>query len=427
MKNLLTTLLVFITLAVSAQEFDISAELRPRYEYRHGYKKPISLTQDAANFVSQRTRLNLKFKDEKYTLYLAIQNVNVWGDVSTLSSSSKNGVVFHEAWAEYFINPKIAIKLGRQEIAYDDQRMFGAVNWAQQARSHDALLIKFKTGETGKLHLGFTLNANGETLVAEDYNVNQYKTFQYAWYNTKFSDAIGFSALFLNNGMPFDNSTGDQKVAFSQTLGARITVKKKWFAVNAATYFQGGRTPSGLPEGKTNLSSYYFTANAKFNIIDQFKIGVGFELLSGNDQDATSTTDKSFKPFYGTNHKFNGFMDYFYVGSYMNSVGLIDVNVPISFSKDKFSVALIPHFFSADGTILNPDTTKADAYLGTEIDLVLGYKIYKNISLNAGYSQMFGTDSLQILKGGDVDETNNWAWVMITFKPNFFNWKKPKE
>ena len=427
MKNLLTTILLFITIAVTAQEFDVSAELRPRYEYRHGFKQPVSSADDAANFVSQRTRLNIKFKDEKYTLFLAIQNVRVWGDVATLSNGDKYGMAIHEAWAEYFINPKIAVKLGRQEIKYDDQRMFGSVNWVQQARSHDALLVKFKTGESGKLHIGLALNANGESLVLEDYNINQYKALQYAWYNTKLNDALDLSALFLNNGMPFDNSVGEQKVAYSQTIGARLTFKKKRFTADAATYFQGGRTPSGLPEGKTDLSSYYFSANAKFNISDQFKIGAGFELLSGNDQDVTSTTDKSFKPLYGTNHKFNGLMDYFYVGSHMNSVGLIDINLPISFSKDKFSAKLVPHFFSADGNIMNPDTTKAEAYLGTEIDLILGYKVYKSVSLNVGYSQMFGTDSLQILKGGDVNETNNWAWAMITFKPNLFNWKKPLE
>ncbi len=419
---------VLFTTVLNAQEFNLSAEIRPRYEYRHGFKKPILPLDDAASFVSQRTRLNVGFKDEKFKLFVAIQNVRVWGDVGTLSNNDKFGVAFHEAWAEYFINPKIAIKFGRQEISYDDERMFGAVNWVQQARSHDAMLVKFKTGESGKLHLGFALNANGESLVLEDYNINQYKALQYAWYNTKFNDAIGLSALFLNNGMPYDTNLGEQKVTYSQTIGARVTIKKKRFSADAATYFQGGRTPDvTIPEGKTDLSSYYFTANAKFNITNQFKIGAGFELLSGNDQDNASTTDNAFKPFYGTNHKFNGWMDYFYVGSFMSSVGLIDINMPISFSKNKFSAVLIPHFFSADGTILNQDATKADAYLGTEIDLTLRYKLHENITLNVGYSQIFGTDSLEILKGESVNETNNWAWAMISFKPNLFNWKKVKE
>jgi len=33
---------------------------------------------------------------------------------------------------------------------------------------------------------------------------------------------------------------------------------------------------------------------------------------------------------------------------------------------------------------------------------------------------MFATETMQVLKGGNHSNTNNWAWVMITFKPTFF-------
>jgi len=433
MKKLFSVILLFATIVVTAQEFNVSAEVRPRYEYRNGFKKPVNPAADAANFVSQRTRLNFGYKEDNYSVYFAIQNVRVWGDVATMSPSDKNGLTFHEAWGEYRFTPNIAVKLGRQEIVYDDHRIFGNVGWAQQARSHDALLVKFKTGENGKLHLGFALNENRETLVAEDYNINQYKAFQYAWYNTKFNDALGLSALFLNNGLEYHNVAGDRNVAYSQTIGARLTYKGGLLNADVASYLQEGRTPSGLPAGKTDLSAYYVTANVKFNVAEGFKIGAGIELLSGNDQGSTSTTDNAFKPFYGTNHKFNGWMDYFYVGSYMNSVGLVDINAPISFAKNKFSVALVPHFFSAAGTVLDTNTVdpnEADAYLGTEIDFTVGYKLHKSITVNVGYSQMFATDTMEIVKvkvkgGGDAGATNNWAWAMVTFKPNLFNWKKP--
>ena len=36
---------------------------------------------------------------------------------------------------------------------------------------------------------------------------------------------------------------------------------------------------------------------------------------------------------------------------------------------------------------------------------------------------MYATDTMEILKGGDKDENNSWAWVMITFKPNLFSHK----
>ena len=423
MKNNLffTLIIAMFSTSLNAQQIGISGELRPRYEYRHGYKKLASPNNEAASFVSQRTRLNVNYKSEKLKVYFSLQNVRVWGDVATLSPSDKNGVAFHQAWAEYFFNPKISMKLGRQEIIYDDHRIFGSVGWAQQARSHDAFLLKFKTGEKGNLHLGFALNANKESLFKEDYAINQYKSLQYAWYHTNFNDALGLSALFLNNGMPYTIQDENQKVTYSQTIGTRLTYKKNRFNVEGATYFQTGNTPNNLKDGSIDLSAYYFNLNAKFKITDEFFAGAGIEVLSGNDQDSNETKDKAFKPLYGTNHKFNGWMDYFYVGSHMNSVGLMDVNTPVVFKKNKFSAALIPHFFSSQGNVYDRTNRKvADAYLGTEIDLVLGYKVYKSVMFNIGYSQMFATETMEILKSRTKDETNNWAWIMITFKPNFF-------
>ena len=149
----------------------------------------------------------------------------------------------------------------------------------------------------------------------------------------------------------------------------------------------------------------------------------GFEFLSGTDQGPSDGKNNSFNPFYGTNHKFNGWMDYFYVGNHANNVGLLDIYAPISFQKNKVGLKLIPHFFSADGDIMKPGFEKADSYLGTEIDFEVKYALVKNVMIFAGYSQMFATESMEIIKGGSKDETNNWGWIMVTFKPTFFKKK----
>lgn len=433
MKKLLLTLIAVLTISqLTAQELKVSAQLKPRFEARHGFGTLASPDDEAALFVSQRTRLSIDFSTDKYEVYMDIQNVGVWGDVSTLSSSDKNGTSFHQAYGVYHFSEKFAVKLGRQEIAYDDQRILGAVDWAQQARSHDALLFRFKPGEKSKLDVGFALNANGETLFKEDYEVNQYKSLQYAWFHTDFTPNTGLSLLFLNNGMPYNKATGtdpggepitEQKTTYSQTIGGRFTYKRDRFNFNAATYYQGGKTPWSGSNGTQDLSAYYFGADASYKVLDVLGLGAGFELLSGNDQDGDPTENNAFNPFYGTNHKFNGLMDYFYVGNHANNVGLVDIFTPIVFSKDKFQLRLTPHFFSADGTILRPGFEKADSYLGTEIDFDIKYELVKNVNVFAGYSQMFATDSMEIIKGGSKDETNNWGWVMITFKPTFFKKK----
>ncbi len=154
---------------------------------------------------------------------------------------------------------------------------------------------------------------------------------------------------------------------------------------------------------------------------------MGGEYLSGTssiDQNDASKKDKSFTPLYGTNHKFNGWMDYFYVGSYNGSNGLIDVYMPLSLKIKKLTFKMIPHYFMAAATIstIQEDGSQKDYSdgLGVEIDYSMTYTASKSMNLSAGYSQMLGTESLQVLKGGNYENNNNWAWVMVTFKPTFF-------
>ena len=48
-------------------------------------------------------------------------------------------------------------KLGRQVLSYDDQRILGGLDWAQQGRNHDAALLKYKKN---KFALDFALAFN---------------------------------------------------------------------------------------------------------------------------------------------------------------------------------------------------------------------------------------------------------------------------
>ncbi len=407
----LSVIASFMVLCTFAQQFDLSAEVRPRYENKHGYKSLLETDADGSNFVSQRTRLNFAFKNEKLKAYVSMQNVRVWGDVSTLSSDD-NATALHEAWAEAILNKKVSLKLGRQEIVYDDHRIFGSVGWAQQARSHDAFLFKYTPNEKNRLDIGLALNeVNGDGV--DDLYQLQHKNFQYAWYHGNF-DKFGLSFLLLNTGYEYEDADLEQTIDYMQTIGPRLTYKSGKFNANGALYFQTGKSVD------TDISALYYSANFGYKISDEFSAGLGYEYLSGKDQDDTDADIKSFAPLFGTNHKFNGWMDYFYVGNHGGSVGLTDLYATIAYKKDKFSAKLMPHIFNSAGDIYN-GSDKMDNSLGTELDLVLGYKISKDIMLNAGYSKMFATDSMEALKGGDKDENNSWAWLMFTFKPKLFS------
>lgn len=414
MEKVVSTIVIVVLFATTlvAQTFDLSAELRPRYENKHGYQTLQATDADGSNFISQRTRLNFGFKNKKLQAYVSMQNVRVWGDVGTLSSDD-NATALHEAWAKIKLTNRVSLKIGRQEIVYDDHRIFGSVGWAQQARSHDAFIVKHNFNKNTKMDVGLALNSDSQAGTDNLYsNAAGYKTFQYIWYQRKFNK-IKLSLLALNTGIEYLDADAEQTVDYMQTLGSRVTYKRNKLSANGSVYFQTGKVTD------VAVSAINYAANFEYKINKTFKVAVGYEYLSGKDQDDTDVEINTFRPLFGTNHKFNGWMDYFYVG-YGNPTGLQDIHATLAYKKDKFSAKLVPHFFSTAADVYDANG-KMNASLGTEIDLVLGYKVAKDITLSAGYSQMFATDTMEAIKGGDKGEHNSWAWMMFTIKPTLFS------
>lgn len=417
MKKCLILIALLLGVIAKAQQFDINADLRARFENRNGYGTLKPDAERAASFISQRTRLIFNYSFKNLKLVVSPQNVRTWGDVLT-NSKDDIGSSFHEAFGEITMNEKFAFKVGRQEINYDDARIFGNVDWAMQARSHDAFLIKFNPNTKNQLHFGFALNANKETNFYENYTVPQYKSLQYLWYHTDLKK-LGLSVLVLNNGMPYIVGT-EEKVDYSQTLGSRLVFKNGNLNIDGAAYLQTGK----LSDKSVNAN--YLSANISYKFSATLNAASGFERLSGKDQNDTSTDVKSFNPLYGTNHKFNGYMDYFYVGNHTNSVGLTDVYATLNYDKNKFSAKLTPHYFASAATIYKAGE-KQNSYLGTELDFTLAYKMYDYVTIDAGFSQMFATTSMEVLKGGNKNAGNNWAFLSIKINPNLFSYKsEPK-
>lgn len=417
MKKLLLLLVVLIGTLLPTTllaQLKFTGEMRPRTEYRNGLKTLLNSDDDAALFTSQRTRLNLNYTDAKFKVGLSLQDVRTWGDVKQLNMSDKNQLMLHEAWGEMIFNENFSLKVGRQELVYDDSRILGNVGWAQQARSHDLALLKFKTDEKGKFHLGLAVNNDSEGLKRTLYNTS-YKNMQFAWYNRK-SDKFDFSLLFMNVGQQRDEDAGpevDLDTRYSQTFGTHMNYRPGKVVLTGSLYGQSGKDAAD-----NDLSAYMFNLGMKFKVSDNWKGNVGIEMLSGTDNDEMEDNN-SFTPLFGTNHKFNGHMDYFYVGNHVGNVGLQDIYGGLNYSKGKYSFGSAIHIFSTAADLYSVDG-KEDAYLGTELDLSFGYKYSKSVTFKMGYSQMFASDSMEVLKGvNDAEKAACWGWIMLVFKPNF--------
>ncbi|MEM7552577.1 MAG: alginate export family protein [Cyanobacteria bacterium P01_A01_bin.84] len=398
-------------------QLKVDAELRPRFEYRHGFSDLFADGEDPAAFVSQRTRLNTDYKSEKLNFLLSVQDLRVWGDVPQLNSRDTNGFSLHQAWAELILNANFSVKLGRQEVIYDDSRIFGNVNWIQQGRSHDLALLKFKK-ENLRVELGLGFNQDNESLTGTVLTVpNNYKAIQYLWLHRDWSN-FNASFLFLNNGLqfidPLANNNTDTR--YSQTIGTHLVFDKDKLKLQSNLYYQFGNDVDN-----NDLSAYLISLDANYALSKTFNAGLGIELISGNDSAAPSNgNNNAFNPFFGTNHIFNGLMDYFFVGNHINSVGLLDMSAKINISIDKVSNGMLAiHNFSADADIPGNGSKQ----LGSEVDIVYTRKIHENVVLNLGYSHLFEGSGIEVLRSNFDGNTNNWAWVMLTVKPTFVGTK----
>jgi len=391
---------VFISQFAIAQ-FSLTGEFRPRTEVSNGYKTLASDNQDPSTVTAQRSRLNFIFNTETVKTKLVLQDVRNWGSQQQLATNEDFATSVHEAWAEVMFSPEFSLKAGRQELIYDDHRIFGSVGWAHQARSHDIAIFKYE--KDVKIHFGIAHHENSNLTNNIYDGPDAYKNLQFVWFNNKWEKS-SLSLLLLNNGVPTMEGN-DEVTTYSQTLGGRYTVALK--PVNLATnlYFQTGKHISGK---EINALNFLIEASVKQGFT------IGFEHLSGTEYNEALEI-KSFTPFYGTNHKFNGFMDYFYVGNHVGSVGLNDIYLKYKYAKNKFGFNADLHYFGAAAEL----SADAEKYLGTELDLSISWTVQPAAKIVAGFSTLFASDSMEILKGGDSSAGQSWAYIMLSVTPSF--------
>ncbi len=424
MKHIYQTIALFLFLGMTTivhAQFMMSGEVRPRAEFRNGFKTPTTSANSASFFVEQRSRVNFDYKEEKYKFRLSLQDVRIWGETPQIFKQEDGNTYLSEAWGQYFVSDKFSIKAGRQIISYDNQRFLGGLEWAQQGRRHDALLFLYEdAAKKTKLHIGTAYNSDDDipepayiqNPAADFYSVGgNYRDMAYAWYNQGFKGG-SVSLLALNATTQNADSTYSAK----QTFGATGKVNIDNMVLGGDVYYQTGEL--GGNDVNALLAGINLTLKTKVT-----PLTFGVEYISGKDDDDASSTITNFSPDYGTNHAFNGLMDYFFVGPANGNVGVTDIYLKTKFKAGKGFIKAHFHEFLTGSTQLAADGAELSAPMAFEVDLVYGVKLAKSVTLNIGYSQLFGTDTLIALRPGD-EKLNSWGWMMLTFKPTFFKSEK---
>jgi len=420
-------IMLFLLNETAQAQFKVNAELRPRLEYRNGYKNLANEKATAAVLVSQRSRLGVYYKAEKYQYAMIIQDVRVWGDEQLYSSTGVQGddasIDLHEAWIAITLFTKSNIKIGRQVFNYDDQRLIAPRNWNQHGMAYDAFLFNYHP-EVLKLDAAFSLNNEKENTFGNEYPSGKMKTLNFIRLEKKLPFNLNLSILTIASGYTASDTT--ETIYLRGTYGGNLIYKKDKTLGALSGFYQNGRNKSG-----DKVSAYMFAAKVSQGI-NRFNICSGLDYLSGQDGVKQNLNyqnkDHLFDILYGGRHRFYGSMDYFNnIPKSTGNGGLVDWYIQFDIKYIQSNLIKVDyHHFWLQNDVLNPQQTTnpetLDYHLASEIDITLKHQLIPNVILDAGFSITFADNSMKILQNIEKENSypSHWAWLMLTFKQDLF-------
>jgi len=400
---------------VKGQNVVIDAEIRPRTEMRDGFKIPNAEGKDPGVFTSQRTRLGLTYSSGLLNAQLTIQDARVYGQYASSATDATTGL--YEGWAEVLLVPGGSLKVGRQTIKYDDSRLFSAPTWSNTGTTHDLALLKYNLNDW-QLHLGMAYNNSSEISSEVLYaNTVKYRSMAFAWLSKDLFTGLNASAIIIDEGIQDTVGVGTAykqiKMNHALTYGGNLKYQlpNNALTVLGTAYFQSGTNSKGK-----EMSGSLFALKADYTPLTYLSVNAGADFLSG-DSKATDGKQTNFKKLYGSDHAFNGLMDYWDAPL---DQGLLDFYGGVSpkFSKTLNAEATY-HLFKTDRPLSNG---KKD--LGSELYLILNYKLNAQSTLQAGWCCYYSNDNTLLAKkitAGTKVNSPQWAYIMLTIKPTFFN------
>lgn len=418
-------LALLCSFGLKAQEadnvFNLDAQLMTRGELRAGGFKADSLDSErVSHFALGRYRIIADYQRSWLNVRLTPQYTGVWGQGSA-------GVVLYEGWAKMQSKKGLFVKIGRQELTYDDGRIIGNDDWTMTAPTHDVLKLGYD-GESHKVHLLAAYNQNAENIdngvIYYSGGLQPYKTMQTLWYHYDTpKKSFGISLLGMNIGM--QNTDQEHPITYYQQLvGTYMSFRPKYWSLEGAFYYQMGKEEHGM-----NIDA--FMASAKLNVkpSENYNLFAGYDYLSG-DKYFNVPPDggiglvfhdkaRGFNAIFGSHHEFYGAMDFFYLSNYVGGFtpGLQNLyfggNIkPVS----GLSINAAYHYY-AIATDLDYVNTKT---LGHSVELASSYAFNKAVSVSAGYTFMKGSETMELLNKVSEKRQLHWAWLMMTITPKLF-------
>ena len=401
-------------------------DMRVRSEWRHGYKSIPTPDTTGAFLINQRTRFNVDFKSKGLDVFLSLQDAKVWGQQdpregqtgtsTTNTPTTTFPIYFFEAYAEPHFNSKLSLRIGRQRISWDNQRLFSENNWRLPGNSFDAIRLIYNNKINFTNELAFSYQQSGENIFTTKYQplVPNYKSLLADFLNWKLSDKFIVTALNVMDGYQSSNPQKYTTTYQRFTSGGRLEFASYNWYLTLAAYKQYGKDSTGK-----KMDAHYLQPELRYTG-KRLTVRLGMEYFSGQDSSTHPPENKSFSPLYGTAHSFMGNLDIFDVPQDFNFAGMINPYLHFLWQKNKFAIRMENHVFYSQSQFVYKGE-KIDKYLGFENDWRFNYKPGKGVvDVEFGFAWAALTESAAIIKkAGDASLTPYWVYSSVRFTPTF--------
>ena len=326
----------------------------------------------------------------------------------------------------------LSVKIGRQALAYGDERLVGAFAWNNIGRVFDAAKVRWQNGWFGA---DFFTSA---TVVPEDgtfNNDNPYDWFSGVYLTSMKVPKNTLDLYFLSRNASRKAINVEPSPQFGQptardiyTIGGRLKSKPNEFGNFDYTVegaYQFGDYATSATAKRLNQDAYMFCLQGGYTFADWWatpRLGAEFDYSSGDDN-STDGTHGTFDNLFPTNHKFYGSMDLVS----LQNIQDLGVNLTLK-PTPRLSVALMGNafwlanthdqFYAVTGAArpapygIHPTY---DSFVGTELTAVAGYAVTRFAQLETGYGHFFTGDYVhQTLAASGGDRDADWVYVQTT-------------
>ena len=413
MHRFLFLALLLVAADVLAQPipFTVSGEVRHRSELDD---RDFSNQADPVLYHLLRTRLGVTARPSpRLTALVQIQDARFFGGENPalgrgVRDADADQLDFHQAYLDVdsLFGAGLGVRVGRQELAYGNQRLLSSLGWANVGQSFDGAVVRLRQGRLAADAFAAQLVSPVNPL-GEGGSQNIFGLYT-AW---ALSDTHALDAFVVYDNATQELTAGpdagqDSLARVTPGLYAHGTAGRFDYRAEAIGQFGQRALTTGGP--RLDVQASLFSASAGYAVVPEHavRVAAAYTRLSGDD-DPTDGTFGYFDMLFPLGHAFFGFMDYFPARA--APYGVQDAVVSVAGNVTRtLRVGLDAHHFATAAEAPTGQT------LGQEFDLTGAYRPLPGLTVVAGASVFLPGEVVEATLG---DETTTWFYLMssLTF------------